>query len=314
MLNTKKKYNVLSHNIKSQGLTTAIQEITSTIRKAGDQLDASVAQQLMMLEQLSQFSLGRFLIINRGLNGYWTDYVLTHPNEGRKHKKNNAGNDFTAMESFLLDKAPTIRATQQRYQVFLEQNQQAVLNNATLASIPCGLMGELLNLQLATVDTISLVGIDCDSKSLAEAEQIVQEKEVAQPVILQQADAWQLKQCNNFNLISSNGLNIYEPDDNKVVDLYQKFHTALKPGGILVTSFLTPPPNEYNAGEWQMNKIDQQDLKLQKIIFSYILNAKWQCYRTTHTTKQQLQQAGFHKIRFIYDDAHIFPEVIAIKP
>jgi chemotaxis methyl-accepting protein methylase len=37
-----------------------------------------------------------------------------------------------------------------------------------------------------------------------------------------------------FDLISSNGLNIYVKDKEQVIALYQKFFDALKPGGTLV--------------------------------------------------------------------------------
>jgi len=37
-----------------------------------------VEQQLEILKELTNFELGRFLIVNRGLNGHWTDYILKH--------------------------------------------------------------------------------------------------------------------------------------------------------------------------------------------------------------------------------------------
>lgn len=50
-----------------------------------------------------------------------------------------------------------------------------------------------------------------------------------------------------------------------------------------------------------------------KAIFLDILNAKWSAYRTEDLTKQQLEHAGFKEIKFIYDDAHLFPTVVAKK-
>ena len=114
-------------------------------------------------------------------------------------------------------------------------------------------------------------------------------------------------------MISSNGLNIYEPDDQKVTQLYKAFYDALKPGGKLVTSFLTMSPQMSDQFEWNMSEINQDDLLLQKTIFADIIQSKWQCYRSTQKTQQQLESRGFKDIHFIYDRAKIFPTVVAVK-
>jgi hypothetical protein len=88
---------------------------------------------------------------------------------------------------------------------------------------------------------------------------------------------------------------------------------AIKPGGKLVTSFLTHPPGLTNHCEWDLSQINQDDLLLQKIILVDIAEAKWQCYRSTEQTYAQLKSAKFENIEFIYDDAKIFPTVIAHK-
>lgn len=91
------------------------------------------------------------------------------------------------------------------------------------------------------------------------------------------------------------------------------FYRALKTNGKLVTSFVTPPPTQSEVCEWDFSKIDKDHLLLQKIIFADILNAKFQCYRSSLQTKQQLESAGFKQIKFIYDNAKLFPTVIAYK-
>jgi len=132
--------------------------------------------------------------------------------------------------------------------------------------------------------------------------------------IFQQLDAFKMDSSNEFDLISSNGLNIYESDDKKVTKLYQNFYQALKPGGKLVTSFLTPPPGRDQVCDWDFDYINQEDLMLQKAIFADILQAKWQCFRTEEQTRLQLEEgAGFNNIKFKYDQARMFPTVIAIK-
>ena len=118
-----------------------------------------------------------------------------------------------------------------------------------------------------------------------------------------------------FDLISSNGLNIYEPDDAKVTELYVQFYQALKQGGKLVTSFLTCRPSSSSPSpcEWDFLNINQKDLLLQKTLFMDVIDAKWQCFRSSEQTKKQLHEAGFRDIRFIYDMARMFPTAVAVK-
>ncbi|HAT8173995.1 TPA: class I SAM-dependent methyltransferase, partial [Legionella pneumophila] len=72
-------------------------------------------------------------------------------------------------------------------------------------------------------------------------------------------------------------------------------------------------PHLSSQCEWMFNKINPEDLLLQRIIFSDILNAKFQCYRSSQQTQKQLELAGFKSIHFLYDEAHLFPTVIAEK-
>ena len=259
-----------------------------------------------MLEQLSQFGFGRFLLQNRGINGYWTHYLLTHPWQ----------NDYVyanEMEKFLLSESPSILATQERFKIFLRENQKAVTNDAQLACIPSGMMGELFYLDFMNIEDIALIGIDYDSNTLEDAKRLAKNKNLLPWSNFRHMDAWSMDIEDRYHLISSNGLNIYEPDNNKVVALYKKLYTALKKGGKLVTSFLTPPPGISDSCEWNMNEVSLENLQRQKVIFSDILYVKWQCFRTTIQTKEQLLSVGFSDIRFYPDKANIFPTVVAIK-
>ena len=98
-----------------------------------------------------------------------------------------------------------------------------------------------------------------------------------------------------------------------MTSLYHAFARALKPGGTLVTSFLTPPPTVDPASPWHMRRIDRVALRLQKLVFAYILDARFQCYRTPVTTEAQLRAAGFTDIALTWDEARIFPTVTARK-
>jgi ubiquinone/menaquinone biosynthesis C-methylase UbiE len=304
---------IISHNNKTIDLEDSILQIQTRILQEGNKPHVSVEEQLALLQQLSEFEFGQFLIKNQGINGYWTHYMLTHPWVGRKTGLNNQGQAFTDLERFLLDQAPTMIATQQRFEIFLKENQKSVNHGAVLASIPSGLMGELLYLDIKHVDNLRLVGIDFDLNTLNEAKDLAEKMQPGQNIELLHQNAWTLPMQDQFDLISSNGLNIYEPDYDKVTELYRQFYKALKPGGKLVTSFLTYPPMTIEDCEWVLDKVNTDHLLLQRIIFADILNAKFRCFSTTKQTKKQLESAGFNEVHFLYDEAHIFPTVIAMK-
>jgi hypothetical protein len=137
---------LLSHQVAAPDLAITIATIKDRIIKTGDKPHVTIKRQLQIADDLAAFDFGRFLLQHRGVNGFWTDYFLTHPWDGRKTGLNNAQQPFTALESFILDRAPIILATQERFLHFLTANQLAVKNGATLACIPSGMMGELLYL------------------------------------------------------------------------------------------------------------------------------------------------------------------------
>lgn len=303
----------LSHNPNSNALEEAIESIRTRIRAAGDKPHASMAKQLQILEELAGFEFGRFLLQNNGWNGYWTHHILTHPEKGRKTGLEHDGKPLTKMESFMLNEMPAVLATQERYGHFLAQNQQAVRSGAVLTCIPCGLMGELLYLDYSDVENFRLVGIDIDKDALTGAKTLAQSLKLDQNVELLEKDAWNLGIKDEFDLLSSNGLNVYEPDIDKLTELYRQFYLALKPGGKLVTSFLTYSPFNSEKSEWDMTKINPEALLIQRIIFSDVLTPKWASFCSSPEMHQQLASVGFKSIRIIPDRAMLFPTVVAIK-
>jgi SAM-dependent methyltransferase len=288
-----------AENISHSERQTTKQSLVEKIKERGDLPHVSMTRQLELLEELSEFDVGRFLIERGGLNGYWTHYAATYPE--KKHQPKNA------LEAYLLNACPAALATQQRFQIFKSQIQQYVREGCCLASIPCGVMGDLLDLNYTGNSNFALYGIDLDAEALFQAKEYARAKNLTDHCHFLEKDAWQLKIESQFDLISSNGLSIYEYDDQKVVALYREFYQALKPNGVLITSFLTPPL------EWLSAEVNPKDALLQKILFMDILNSKWQAYRKEETVKNQLKEAGFHSIEIVYDKAHVFPTVIAKK-
>ncbi|HVE43769.1 MAG TPA: class I SAM-dependent methyltransferase [Gammaproteobacteria bacterium] len=310
--------NVNQARLLSHALTTVasddqfIHQIADRIKREGDKPHVSVEQQLALLEQLSQLEFGRFLLQNQGINGYWTHYMLTYPWVHQK-PEGQIINPYGDIENFMLTAAPTMLATQQRFRIFLEQNQLQVREDAKLACVPCGVMSELLYLDYQGISTIELVGIDYDVGALSEAKKLADEKKLSSFLTLEQGDAWHLGIENAFDLISSNGLNIYEPDPEKVKGLFAEFYAALKPGGKLVTSFLTPPPGMTEVCEWDMRKINQQHALFQQIIFADIIQLKCRYFQSSREVASQLESIGYRDITFFYDEARLFPTVVAFK-
>ena len=128
-----------------------------------------------------------------------------------------------------------------------------------------------------------------------------------------QQDAWQLPYVSEIDIIASCGLNIYTPNPDKVLDLYRQFFKALKSNGRLILGFLTYPPGKGNLSEWQTEKIPEQDLFLEAILYADILNAQWRNFRTSSEIEKELREVGFSEISFYYDTLRVFPTVVATK-
>lgn len=298
----------ISHAKGSSSLDEEVNKLSNKIRERGDLSYASIKEQLELLQELAEFPLGQFLILNKGLNGEWTDYILLHPNKGRQTGLNSEGQPFSKLEDFFLNRAPSALATQERYTIFQEELQKLCKDNTSFASIPCGLMSDLLTLNFEGKEGIKLFGIDLDKSSIESVQARTPNVECIA------GDAWSTSLPQAVDIITSNGLNIYESDNNRVVELYRQFFNNLKPGGTLITSFLTPPPQLDPQSEWNMAEVNLKDAGMQKVLFVDILSAAWQSYRSSDQTINQLKEAGFEEIRIVKDRAGIFPTVVAKRP
>lgn len=269
--------------------------------KNKDELTLPLDHELELLKQLSEFELGRFLLKNKVLNAYWTSYAILNDLDSTK---------LHPLEEWLLTSAPVLKATRERFNIFKHVIQEHLKDDMTIASIPCGMMDDLLSLNIAQYNNIKFVGSDFDSSALELAEENSENINNKNVSFLHE-DAWSINVIEQYDMIVSNGLNIYEPDNAKVTDLYINFYKALKPAGILVTSFLTPPPNISNDSAWKNYELT--DVLKQKAILSDIIDTNWQTFRTESQTSKQLTDAGFDNIEYIYDYQGMFPTVIATK-
>lgn len=299
---------LISHEALQQDHEALLNAARARLRLAGDMPGATVAQQLELLDRLAEFELGRFLLANRGLNAEWTHRMVTYaPGDGTAAA-------MTALERRVVEQLPAVLATRERFGVFRQQLQGLLKPGMRLASVPSGWMGELLLLDYAAAPDVALVGVDLDQTALDGALALAEQQGLAERLTLLRQDAWSTEWSAKVDVLASNGLNIYEPDDERVTALYRRFHEALRPGGTLVTSFLTPPPTLSPESPWKMAELDPAALALQFLLFVRIIEVKWSAFRTHAQTRAQLEQAGFVDIRFIDDRASMFPTVVARKP
>ena len=294
----------LSHDDTEGSLETALKKIHTKIIERKDLPYASVDQQLGILDLISKSELGCFLIQRGGLNGYWTQYVIDYPQRTRSENP---------IEDFLLAKSPFALAMRQRFALFQQEIQKHVKEGVKMASIPSGLMLELLDLDFSGISDFQLFGFDIDEETLSQAKEQADKRKLSDHCSFAQKDAWNLEISEEFDLLVSHGLSIYEPDDEKVTSLYREFFKALKKGGALVTSFMTPPPVFEEHG-WNLEKINLEDAMMQKLILSDILESKWESFRMEKIAIEQASQAGFVDIEVKHDEASVFPTLIAKKP
>ncbi len=300
----KQKEIMTGKNITHTHENETIDQIKKKIIERGDHPDASVQDLLNIVDGLNSFPLGRFLLFHRGLNGFWTHYIVTHPE--REQQK------LSKYEELLLEQLPLCLANQERYRIFKRLLQSMVKEGVRMASIPSGLMGELLSLDYSHVDNFFLYGVDLDNESLKLAEKWAEELGIKGKCAFKCQDAWEFN--GTFDVIASNGLNFYVTDNERVIALYRTFYQALNPGGVLLTSFMTPPPNHpHYTSEWELSAIPQQAMGFQKVLFNYITQLKFQNYLPESKILEQLREAGFGHVEIFYDRAHLFPTVRAVK-
>jgi hypothetical protein len=185
--------------------------------KSTPNLILPLEEELAILDQLTQFNLGKYLLENKRINGYWTAFWVIHgPQQKLEHP----------LENWLINKAPSFLASQQRFKVFRQIMQKNLRLNMRLASIPCGLMDDLLGLDYSLVQNVEVDGYDLDPESLDLATKNAQKYKTGSAVSFHNKDAWHLDAKETYDIITSNGLNFYEADDQKVERLYKEFYQA----------------------------------------------------------------------------------------
>ena len=293
------------------GMEQAIENLKNRFMSRGVCTHVTLEEVGMILEDLASFPLGQHILLSGGSNGMWTDYLIS-PQEYFS-EKTFMNLDLSVIERFFLFNSPAVLAQRELHATLQKTAQLHLGNNKTFASVPCGLMRDLLSLDYSGVNDVSLVGIDIDQESIDRSRELAAKMKVDQVSYVQE-DAWNLQCRDSFDFISSIGLNMYEKNGEKVIGLYRKFFDALKPGGILFTGVLTwPPYMDSEKSDWNESLISKYDMHLEAVIHRDILDIQWFNFRTLSEAKNDFRKAGFTNIRIEQDSRCIFPAIIATK-
>ena len=289
---------IISHALSSNFVFADHEE---KIRKK-ESLSLSLNETLKMLQELAEFDLGKFLLANKGLNGLWTAYIILNG-----IKKSN----LHSLEQWMLNRSPIIVATRERFFIFQKELKKLLKNNMSIASTPCGLMDDLLSMDFSEFSNIKVTGIDLDQESIKLAKQNIKQYNTNAKIEFLVRGAWSLDLTEEYDVIISNGLNIYEPDRATLCELYTQLAKAIKPEGYLITSFLTPSPAMSEESPWRNFSV--HDATKQKAIFADILEVAWQTYRTEAETIPMFEESGFKVQNIVYDRQAMFPTIVLRK-
>ena len=296
-----------SHRPFESDIETLCSTLKSKVISRGNLAHVDVSQQLQLIEELSSFNLGKHILRNRGANAFWTDYLIFPPTEPTDLSLSN-------LERFLLYQSPHVIAQRELFHILQSVLQNSIKDNNKISSIPCGTMRDLLSLDISTTKNLKLVGVDIDPEalSLAHNRSLGVKNHTAQIEFVEQ-DAWALPFQNEFDIITSIGLNVYESDRFSVIDLYKQFYNSLRPTGKLLTGVLTYPPGFETPSDWKHEAISSDILWLERVLYFDILDLNWKNFRSLEEIQSDFIAAGFSKVDVICDSRCVFPAIIATK-
>ncbi|MCH9634051.1 MAG: hypothetical protein S4CHLAM7_07890 [Chlamydiae bacterium] len=299
-----------SHENRAKNFQIVVNKFKNKFIAQDDDQSISAQEKIDILDKVCDFPLGRHIVLTGGANAFWTDYMIAYP----WSKKRQAPRRLLLhrLEHYILFECLSVLSQRELFLHAQSIAQTFVKNKATLASIPCGLMRDLFTLDFSNIDQINLVGIDIDNAAIEFAENKYEKKKGVNLELLNR-DAWNLQINERFDFINSIGLNVYEKDRTKVVELYKQFHLALKDKGVLFTGVLTYPPWSKQKSDWNLQYLDSVDLQMEKILSEDILDINFRNYRTIQEIKEDFLGAGFSEVEIILDKHSVFPSVIAYK-
>ncbi|MDE3035359.1 MAG: methyltransferase domain-containing protein [Nitrospirota bacterium] len=272
---------------------------------------------LSLAEDAAKSEFGRFLLCARGLNWRTTDLLFDPAYQATLRRQERDGS-LCFFDRLAFFACPLFLATRERFGIFQRHTQPLVAEGASLASLPCGRMRDLLSLDYSRiVRGIRLVGLDKDPEALQGAQIFAAEVQAQKPlhgtIEFRVSDGLRpgLTEAGirrEFDLVTSNGLNIYLNDD-QCVTFYRHVQEALKPGGTFITSHIVP------TDEYRWDQINRDHWRLQAVILTVLIGALWEPrVKPRGLVQEQLETAGFREIRVFPDAQGIFPTFVAKKP
>lgn len=175
-------------------------------------------------------------------------------------------------------------------------------------------MHDLLNLNLDGVFNVHMVGIDDNETNLKFAQDSYKRSNNFSAEFILSKNINELKgqdKKGNFDLIVGNSHDLSDLSSEKLEKLYKNFHDSLHEEGILITSFLTPPPSVSKKSTWR--NYDRKDALVQDVIFNDILASKKQFFQTEDEIRDLLNKSGFKVVEVIYDSQAMLPIIVAKK-
>lgn len=174
-----------------------------------------------------------------------------------------------------------------------------ITSDSTIASIPCGLMRELLTLDYEG-ERPHIVGVDKDPLSLAASKELAKELAISH-VEFYLKDALFLGPIRSVDVIVSNGLSVYL-DDAELLDLFQQFQGSIRPGGYFLTTHMTP------EAEWNPEHATEENLQFHRDFFRNIVRGRWLSHlRSIDQVCAMLDEAGFDIVEIRPGETGIFP-------
>lgn len=300
----------ITHYQKWDNLKKACEAYKKKYQQLGNTPGVNVEALERILEEMTKFPMGQHILLTGGANGIWTDYMISFP----WAQKDVAIKMLTMnrLEYFTIYECLSVVAQRELFLMAQKEAQKHIKEGCILISLPCGVMRDLLTLEYTGISDFSLIGVDLDLDSIQAAHKLAFEEEITHVQFIQE-DAWKFMSEKPADFINSIGLNVYESDRQRVVDLYRQFWKSLKPGGILFTGVLTYPPGREKKCDWNFDRIPEGHFEMDKIVIDDVLDLDWQNYRTMDEIKEDFFEAGFTKVEIIPDRYCVFPAVIATK-
>lgn len=265
-----------------------------------------------IMRELGESELGLHLLgVEKGRSGYWSNLLATYP-----RVKGSLGWEMEGLEKFIFERAPLILATQERFEIFGKELQKCVNgfkgNCMRLMSVACGEMEDLKGLDYGRFERENkyywVCGVDNEVEGIKMGESKVEDKGNGMMRVYRE-DVWkfEFEKDLKMDVVTSHGFNTHLKERGEVVKFYKRMAGWLKVGGVLVTSFLAP------VGKRNREVVNEEDLKYQKLVFEDVLKAEWLNYSTEEETRKELEEAGFGRVKVIYDKGRLYPTVVARK-